>query len=142
MSIHLFLFFLQVVFLEGESFVPTSVGASSLSPILWMVMGASSLRTNDSESLVRVRDISGFIANNLESTEHETLVLEDTDIPGGEALLQALQCKLSMGKQAFVIAFEAVKRATRNMKIKKQYPAERRELRERGRKKGQTTAEV
>ncbi|XP_075482702.1 uncharacterized protein LOC142522967 [Primulina tabacum] len=134
---------IKVVFVEGETFIPTSVGASSLAPMLWMVMGASTLHTSDSESLVRVRTISGFIANNLESTEHETLVLEDTDLPGGGPLLQALQGKLSMGKEAFVIASEAVKTATRNLLIKKQYSAERRELRKRGRndKKGQTTAE-
>ncbi|KZV22531.1 tRNA (guanine-N(7)-)-methyltransferase non-catalytic subunit wdr4 [Dorcoceras hygrometricum] len=129
---------------QREAYIPTSVSSSPLYPVLWMVMGASSLHTSDSESLVRVRAISGFAADNLESKVHETFVLEDTDVPGGMALLEELQHKLSIGKEAFVIASEAVKIATRNLLIKKHYSAERREFRKRGRndKKGQATDEL
>ncbi|KAL0419881.1 UNVERIFIED_CONTAM: tRNA (guanine-N(7)-)-methyltransferase non-catalytic subunit wuho [Sesamum radiatum] len=132
----------KVVSVEGETFIPTSIGAAPSFPLLWMVMGASSLQSNDSALLARVRAVSGFTANTSESTESETSVLEDTEIPGGEPLLQALQGKLSIGEEAFSTAAEAVKTAMRNLLIKKQYSAERREFRKRGRndKKNQTPA--
>ncbi|KAL0435714.1 UNVERIFIED_CONTAM: Ribosome biogenesis protein bop1-B [Sesamum radiatum] len=131
-----------VVSVEGETFIPTSIGAAPSSPLLWMVMGASSLQSNDSALLARVRAVSGFTTNTSVSTEPEMLVLEDTEIPGGEPLLQALQGKLSIGEEAFSTAAEAVKTAMRNLLIKKQYSAERREFRKRGRndKKNQTPA--
>lgn len=131
-----------MVSVKGETFIPTSVGAATSVPLLWMVMGASSIRSNDSELLARVRVISGFGAESSESVVPETLVLEDTEVPGGEPLLQALQGKLSIGEEAFSSAAEAVKRAMRNLLIKKQYSAERREFRKRGRndKKNQTPA--
>ncbi|KAI3449660.1 hypothetical protein Pfo_006325 [Paulownia fortunei] len=132
----------KVVAVKGETFIPTSVGAASSVPLLWMVMGASSLQSNDSALLARVRVVSGFGGNSSESVVRETLVLEDTEIPGGEPLLQALQGKLSIGEEAFSTAAEAVKTAMRNLLIKKQYSAERREFRKRGRndKKNQTPA--
>ncbi|KAL0371289.1 UNVERIFIED_CONTAM: tRNA (guanine-N(7)-)-methyltransferase non-catalytic subunit wdr4 [Sesamum angustifolium] len=132
----------KVVSVEGETFIPTSIGVAPSFPLLWMVMGASSLQSNDSALLARVRAVSGFTANTSESTESETSVLEDTEIPGGEPLLQALQGKLSIGEEAFSTAAEAVKTAMRNLLIKKQYSAERREFRKRGRndKKNQTPA--
>ncbi|KAL2238852.1 tRNA (guanine-N(7)-)-methyltransferase non-catalytic subunit wdr4 [Sesamum indicum] len=133
----------KVVSVKGETFIPTSIGAAPSSPLLWMVMGASSLQSNDSALLARVRAVSGFTTNTSESTEPEVSVLEDTEIPGGEPLLQALQGKLSIGEEAFSTAAEAVKTAMRNLLIKKQYSAERREFRKRGRndKKNQTPAQ-
>lgn len=59
--------------------------------------------------------------------------MEDREIPGGEALLEALQGKLSIGEEAFATAADAVKTAMRNLLIKKQYSAERRDFRKRGR---------
>ncbi|KAK4407155.1 tRNA (guanine-N(7)-)-methyltransferase non-catalytic subunit wdr4 [Sesamum angolense] len=67
---------------QRETFIPTSIGAAPSFPLLWMVMGASSLQSNDSALLARVRAVSGFTANTSESTESETSVLEDTEIPG------------------------------------------------------------
>ncbi|KAK6141378.1 hypothetical protein DH2020_024869 [Rehmannia glutinosa] len=129
----------KVVAVKGETFIPTSIGASFSVPLLWMVMGASSLHSNDSTLLARVRVISGFGANQSESVSHEVSVLEDTEIPGGEPLLQGLQGKLSIGVST---AAEAVKTAMRNLLIKKNYSAERREVRKKGRndKKNQSPA--
>ncbi|CAA3028425.1 tRNA (guanine-N(7)-)-methyltransferase non-catalytic subunit wdr4 isoform X2 [Olea europaea var. sylvestris] len=123
----------KVVSIPGETFIPTSIGAASSAPVLWMVMGASGLHVSESASLARVRGISGFSTSASESLDLETLVLEDAEIPGGELLLQTLQGKLSIGKEAFSAAAEAVKTAMRNLLIKKQYSAERREFRKRGR---------
>ncbi|KAK6141349.1 hypothetical protein DH2020_024899 [Rehmannia glutinosa] len=132
----------KVVAVKGETFIPTSIGASFSIPLLWMVMGASSLHNTDSTLLARVRVISGFGSNQSESVSHETSVLEDTEIPGGEPLLQELQGKLSIGEEAFSTAAEAVKTAMRNLLIKKNYSAERREVRKKGRndKKNQSPA--
>lgn len=131
---------LQVVSVAGETFIPTSIAAASSVPLLWMVMGASSLNTTDSEHLARVRVVSGFAADQSKSFVPETWVVEDAEIPGGEPLLQALQGKLSIGEEASSKAAEAVKTAMRNLLIKKQYSTERREIRKRGRndKKNQT----
>ncbi|KAL3849878.1 hypothetical protein ACJIZ3_011760 [Penstemon smallii] len=131
----------KVVHVAGETFIPTSLGASSSVPLLWMVMGASSSNIHDFESLARVRVVSGFTTtNDSESLVSEKLVLADKEVPGGEPLLQALQGKLTIGKEAFVMAAEAVQTSMRNLLIKKQYSAERREFRKRGRndKKNQT----
>ncbi|KAL8548283.1 hypothetical protein ACS0TY_007561 [Phlomoides rotata] len=124
----------KVVSFKGETFIPTSIRAATSVPMLWMVMGASSLQSNDSSLLARVRIVSGFGS--------ESVVLEDREVPGGELLLQALQGKLSIGEEAFSTAAEAVKTAMRNLLIKKQYSAERRDFRKRGRndKKNQTTS--
>ncbi|KAK6141380.1 hypothetical protein DH2020_024871 [Rehmannia glutinosa] len=132
----------KVVAVKGETFIPTSIGASFSIPLLWMVMGASSLHNTDSTLLARVRVISGFGSNQSESVSHETSVLEDTEIPGGEPLLKELQGKLSIGEEAFSTAAEAVKTAMRNLLIKKNYSAERREVRKKGRndKKNQSPA--
>ncbi|KAG8389326.1 hypothetical protein BUALT_Bualt02G0217700 [Buddleja alternifolia] len=123
----------KVISVPGETFIPTSIGAASSVPLLWMVMGASSLHNNNSTLLVRVRVISGFTATSSKSIEHETSILEDREVPGGESLLEILQGKLSIGGEAFSTAAEAVKTAMRNLLIKKQYSAERREVRKKGR---------
>ncbi|KAH6826079.1 Transducin/WD40 repeat-like superfamily protein [Perilla frutescens var. hirtella] len=124
----------KVVSVAGETFIPTSIAAASSVPLLWMVMGASSLSTTNSALLARVRVVSGFAADHSESFVAESSsVIEDREIPGGEPLLQELQGKLSIGEEAFSTAAEAVKTAMRNLLIKKQYSTERRELRKRGR---------
>ncbi|KAL8529935.1 hypothetical protein ACS0TY_007125 [Phlomoides rotata] len=110
---------------QRETFISTSIGAATSVLMLWMVMGASSLQSNDSSLLARVRIVSGFGS--------ESVALEDREVPGGELLLQALQGKLSIGEEAFSTAAEAVKTAMRNLLIKKQYSAERRDFKKRGR---------
>ncbi|KAL8544027.1 hypothetical protein ACS0TY_004538 [Phlomoides rotata] len=110
---------------QRETFVSTSIWAATSVLMLWMVMGASSLQSNDSSLLARVRIVSGFGS--------ESVALEDREVPGGELLLQALQGKLSIGEEAFSTAAEAVKTAMRNLLIKKQYSAERRDFKKRGR---------
>ncbi|GFP92313.1 tRNA (guanine-n(7)-)-methyltransferase non-catalytic subunit wdr4 [Phtheirospermum japonicum] len=126
----------KVVDVKSETFIPTSIGPASSFPLLWMVMGASTIHSNDSTPLARVRVVSGFGPDQSES------VLDDKEIPGAEPLLQALQGKLSIGEAAFATSTEAVKTAMRNLLIKKQYSSERRELRKKGRndKKNQTPA--
>lgn len=123
----------QVISVSEENFIPTSIGSSSTERLLWMVMGASSLNSSDSTCVARVRVLSGFSGSNMESVEHETLILDDKDVPGGEVTLEKLQGSLLIEKQAFNAAAEAVKTAMRNLLIKKQYTEERREYRKRGR---------
>lgn len=67
-------------------------------------MGASSLYVNNDSAagLARVRVISGFGATNSES------VLEDREVLLGEAMLQELQGKFSIGEAAFSTTNEAV----------------------------------
>lgn len=124
---------IKVISNSEETFVPTSIGSSSTEQLLWMVMGVSSLNSSDSTSLARVRVLSGFGNSDLKSAEHETLILDDKDVPGGEVMLKKLQGTLSIEKQAYAAAAEAVKTAMRNLLIKKQYTEENRENRKRGR---------
>ena len=124
---------LQVVSVAGETFIPTSISASSSVPLLWMVMGASSLSATDSAPLARVRVVSGFGAHHSEPIVPETSVVEDKEVPGGEPLLEALQGRLTISEEASLTTAEAVKTAMRNLRIKKQYSAEGRDFRKRGR---------
>nr|GMC86557.1 tRNA (guanine-N(7)-)-methyltransferase non-catalytic subunit wdr4 isoform X1 [Ipomoea batatas]GMD68992.1 tRNA (guanine-N(7)-)-methyltransferase non-catalytic subunit wdr4 isoform X1 [Ipomoea batatas] len=119
----------KVVRIDGETFIPTSLGAGAASAeFLWLVMGISSLNASESGSLARVRVLSGF-----GKTDQEPSFLEDKDVPGGEATLEKLQGDLCIKTEVFLTAAEAVKTAMRNLLIKKQYSAERREFRKRGR---------
>ncbi|EYU46561.1 hypothetical protein MIMGU_mgv1a008032mg [Erythranthe guttata] len=135
----------KVISVDGEPFIPTSIGASSSVPLLWMVMGASSISqpNNNKDStalLARVRVLSGFDFNGSDSISHETRVLEDKEVPYSDPLLLELQGKLCIGEEAFSTAAQAVKMSMRNLLIKKHYSAERREVRKKGRndKKNQT----
>lgn len=127
------LWFLQVVSIAGENFIPTSLGSSSSSGSLWMVTGASNLPGFDYPSPSRVKVISGFKKSSPEPVEHEPNVMEDDDIPGGMKLLEKLQGSASIEEKVFLAAAEAVKTAMRNLLIKKQYPVEKREFRKRTR---------
>ncbi|XP_024968344.1 tRNA (guanine-N(7)-)-methyltransferase non-catalytic subunit wdr4 [Cynara cardunculus var. scolymus] len=124
---------LKVVSINGEDFIPTSIGTSLTSNFLWMVMGVSNLPGFDSSSLARVRIISGLTNCNSESGDQNHNILEDQQVPGGETLLQQLQGSLSIDKDVFSAAAEAVKTSMRNLLIKKQYSSEKREFRKRGR---------
>ncbi|KAI7747579.1 hypothetical protein M8C21_004149 [Ambrosia artemisiifolia] len=127
----------RVVSIIEEDLIPTSLGTSLTSDFLWMVMGVSNLPGFNS-SLARLRVISGLTKQNSESSEDHHNILEDKHVPCGEQLLQHLQGSLSIDKEVFSAAAEAVKTSMRNLLIKKQYSSERREFRKRGRndKKG------
>lgn len=124
---------LQVISISGETFIPTSLGFASTEHFLWMVMGVSSLHGSDFTSLARVRVLSGFSKSNIAMVESKASILDDKDIPGGELTLHKLQGTLSIEKEVFSSAAEAVKAAMRNLLIKKQYSTEKREYRKRGR---------
>lgn len=123
-----FLWFLQVVSIKGENFVPTNLGSSSSSGLLWMVTGAANLPRFDHPSASRVKVISGFKKSSSPEAV-EANVLEDDDIPGGVKLLEKLQGSASVEEKVFVTVAEAVKTAMCNLLIKKQYSVEKREFR-------------
>lgn len=123
-----FLRFLQVVSIKGENFVPTNLGSSSSSGLLWMVTGAANLPRFDHPSASRVKVISGFKKSSSPEAV-EANVLEDDDIPGGVKMLEKLQGSASVEEKVFVTVAEAVKTAMCNLLIKKQYSVEKREFR-------------
>lgn len=123
-----FLWFLQVVSIKGENFVPTNLGNSSSSGLLWMVTGAANLPRFDHPSASRVKVISGFKKSSSPEAV-EANVLEDDDIPGGVKMLEKLQGSASVEEKVFVTVAEAVKTAMCNLLIKKQYSVEKREIR-------------
>lgn len=125
----------QAVFVE-ESFVPTSIGLSLSTGLLWMVMGASNLPGSVSTHLfVRIRAISDLHRCLSDSHGNDLVVVEDKNIPGGEDLLVALQGCLDVSKEEGKLAATAaaLKVAMHNLLIKKQYSVEKRELRKRSR---------
>ncbi|KAH9785801.1 tRNA (guanine-N(7)-)-methyltransferase non-catalytic subunit [Citrus sinensis] len=118
----------QVVSIKGENFVPTNLGSSSSSGLLWMVTGAANLPRFDHPSASRVKVISGFKKSSSPEAV-EANVLEDDDIPGGVKMLEKLQGSASVEEKVFVTVAEAVKTAMCNLLIKKQYSVEKREFR-------------
>ncbi|KAK6940794.1 WD40 repeat [Dillenia turbinata] len=102
------------------------------SEFLWMVSGVSSLCGVGSPSLVGVRVLS-LSKKFATDTTDEPMVLEDREIPGGEKLLEKLQGSVSIEEKLFPVAAGAMKTAMHNLFTKKQYPAENREFRKRGR---------
>ncbi|KAL5796675.1 hypothetical protein ACOSQ2_001495 [Xanthoceras sorbifolium] len=123
----------KVVSIKGENFIPTSLANSSSTGLLWMVTGVSNLPGFDFPSVSRVRVISGFNKSSPDCLEHEPLVLEDSDIPGGMKLLEKLQGSVKVEEKVFSAAAEAVKTAMCNLLIKKQYSSDKREYRKRTR---------
>ncbi|KAK8506218.1 hypothetical protein V6N11_059772 [Hibiscus sabdariffa] len=123
----------KVVSIDGENFVPTSLGSSISGGLLWMVTGASKFRGSDVSSLSRVKVISGFKKSNPNASEQEPTVLADSEIPGGAKLLEKLQGSISIDEKVFLAAADAVKTAMCNLLIKKQYSDEKREFRKRTR---------
>ncbi|KAH9729792.1 tRNA (guanine-N(7)-)-methyltransferase non-catalytic subunit [Citrus sinensis] len=118
----------KVVSIKGENFVPTNLGSSSSSGLLWMVTGAANLPRFDHPSASRVKVISGFKKSSSPEAV-EANVLEDDDIPGGVKMLEKLQGSASVEEKVFVTVAEAVKTAMCNLLIKKQYSVEKREFR-------------
>ncbi|XP_052169941.1 uncharacterized protein LOC127786522 isoform X2 [Diospyros lotus] len=123
----------KVISITGEVFIPTSLGISFSGKLLWVVTGVSNLQGIDSNSLTRVRAVSGFSETNPDSVKLEPKVLEDNDIPCGVQLLEKLQGGDSIEKEVFVATAETLRTAMRNLLVKKQYTAEKREFRKRGR---------
>ncbi|KAJ6852257.1 putative tRNA (guanine-N(7)-)-methyltransferase non-catalytic subunit WDR4 [Iris pallida] len=129
------LYFLKTVYMEG-SFIPTSLGLSPSAKQLWVVMGASNLPSPGSTQLLaRVRVISGLDHFVLKPHGCDPIILEDEDVPGGEDLLRKLQGSLDASKEEVTLAAtaSALKASMHNLLIKKQYSAEKRELRKRSR---------
>ncbi|PSR94810.1 GMP reductase [Actinidia chinensis var. chinensis] len=120
----------EVISVDGEAFIPTSLGISSSADFWWMVTGVSNLRGSDLTSLARVKVISGFTKIN-PSGDLETTVLEDDDVLGGMQLLEKLQGSASVKEEVFLGVAETLKIAMRNLLIKKQYSMERRDFRKR-----------
>ncbi|CAN6690695.1 unnamed protein product [Malus baccata var. baccata] len=123
----------KVVSIEGDAFIPTSLGTSSSSGLLWMVTGASNLHDSQYPCVARVKVISGFKESTPDSVEHGSIVLKDNEIPGGEKLLEKLQGRVSFDENFFLTAAEALKTSMSNLLIKKQYSTEKREFRKRTR---------
>ncbi|KAL7200715.1 hypothetical protein ACSBR1_032613 [Camellia fascicularis] len=123
----------KVISIMEEAFIPTSLGTSSSTKLLWMVTGISNLQGSDFTSLARVKVVSGFDKTNPDSGELDPIVLEDNDIPHGMQLLEKLQGSASIEKVVISAAAETVKTTMRNTLIKKQYSADKREFRKRGR---------
>ncbi|KAM1805416.1 hypothetical protein ACFX12_031170 [Malus domestica] len=123
----------QVVSIEGDAFIPTSLGTSLSSGLLWMVTGASNLHDSQYPCMARVKAISGVKETSPDSVEHGPIVLKDAEIPGGEKLLQKLQGRVSFDDNFFLTAAEALKISMSNLLIKKQYSTENREFRKRTR---------
>ncbi|KAM1169344.1 hypothetical protein ACFX19_031681 [Malus domestica] len=123
----------KVVSIEGDAFIPTSLGTSLSSGLLWMVTGASNLHDSQYPCMARVKAISGVKETSPDSVEHGPIVLKDAEIPGGEKLLQNLQGRVSFDDNFFLTAAEALKTSMSNLLIKKQYSTENREFRKRTR---------
>lgn len=122
-----------MVSIKGDAFIPTSLGTSFSSGLLWMVTGASNLHDSQHPCLSRVKVISGFKESSPDFVQHGPIVLEDDEIPGGEKLLEKLQGRVSFDRNYFLTAAEALKTSMSNLLIKKQYSTEKREFRKRGR---------
>ncbi|XP_068634912.1 uncharacterized protein [Aristolochia californica] len=118
-----------------ETFIPTCLGMSCSTERLWIVTGASNLPSSTTLPLACVKVVSRLQICNLDSNSAGPVVLENDSIPGGEKLLEKLQGSVNAGKEekAFAEAAEAVKASMRNLLIKKQYSAEKREFRKRSR---------
>jgi tRNA (guanine-N(7)-)-methyltransferase subunit TRM82 len=123
-----------------KSYIPTSLALASSKEYLWTIMGASNLPSSDVSSnkeqlLTRVRIVSFVQKDSLDACNRDPILLEDSQVPGGEKLLMQLQGSLDAAAQeaAFAAAAAAVRTSLQNMMIKKQYSVERRELRKRNR---------
>ncbi|PQQ16911.1 tRNA (guanine-N(7)-)-methyltransferase non-catalytic subunit wdr4 [Prunus yedoensis var. nudiflora] len=127
------LYVAKVVSIKGDAFIPTSLGTSFSSELLWMVTGASNLHDSQHPCLSRVKVISGFKERGPDFVQHGPIVLEDDAIPRGEKLLEKLQGGVSFDENYFLTAAEALKTSMSNLLIKKQYSTEKREFRKRGR---------
>ncbi|GER29750.1 tRNA (guanine-N(7)-)-methyltransferasenon-catalytic subunit [Striga asiatica] len=93
---------------------------------VWTKAGLSNCNKEREEIMPAITDLCA-------TSDGSLRVLDDLEIPGSKPLLQELQGKTTISKEAFFTAAEAVKTAVRNLLIKKQYLEERRELRKKER---------
>ncbi|KAM7521610.1 hypothetical protein LguiA_011512 [Lonicera macranthoides] len=96
----------------GQDFIPTCLGTTLSSELLWMVMGVSNLHGSDCASLDRVRLSLVLTKTDLNWVR---MVLADTEITEGEKLLRSLLIE----KEVFSAAAEAVKTGLNNLVIEK-----------------------
>ncbi|GAB2234604.1 hypothetical protein Droror1_Dr00003861 [Drosera rotundifolia] len=123
----------KVVSFPGEAFVPTKLASGSSAGLLWMVSGVSSLAGAKASCLARVKVASGFKRTAEDSHEDELTLLDDSEIPGGEKLLQKLQGSVRVESNLLSAAADAVRAAMSKLLIKKQYTVEKRDFRKRRR---------
>ncbi|KNA23757.1 hypothetical protein SOVF_022210 [Spinacia oleracea] len=123
---------LKVVYVPGETFIPTKLGMTLSGSLLWMVTGASNLPGSKESSFARIRVVSDFKKSSHES-DPEPRVLEDTEIPEGEKLLEKLQGSVSVDSAVFTAAAEALNSAMSSLLRKKQYSDEKRDFRKKTR---------
>lgn len=118
--------------MPGETFIPTKLGMTLSGSLLWMVTGASNLPGSKESSFARIRVVSDFKKSSHES-DPEPRVLEDTEIPEGEKLLEKLQGSVSVDSAVFTAAAEALNSAMSSLLRKKQYSDEKRDFRKKTR---------
>lgn len=118
---------LQVVSIAGENFVPTCLGNSPSTRMLWMVTGVSGLPGCSHPSLARLRVIADI------DVGQEPAILGDDKVPEGKKLLETLQGTACVDENVLLAAAEAVKTAMCNLLVKKQYPQEDMESRKKSR---------
>ncbi|CAN6464868.1 unnamed protein product [Victoria cruziana] len=104
-----------------KSFIPTSLRIGSMGR-LWLVAGASDARPSNAVS-------------EPENAKKQPTILEEAEVPGGTELLKVLQGRILDDEDVatFALVAEAANRAMHNLLIKRQYPAEKRELRKKNR---------
>ncbi|KAF3796089.1 tRNA guanine-N7-methyltransferase non-catalytic subunit [Nymphaea thermarum] len=125
-----------------KSFIPTSLRISSVGH-LWIIAGAS--ETYPSNAVSEPEDakqmpntgVCAFACIKVIrlSDQQQATILEEAEVPGGTELLKGLQGKIldDADVATFALVAEAANRALHNLLIKRQYPAEKRELRKRNR---------
>ncbi|KAL9256729.1 tRNA (guanine-N(7)-)-methyltransferase non-catalytic subunit wdr4-like protein [Drosera capensis] len=123
----------KVVSFPGETFVPTKLASGSSAELLWMVSGVSSLPGAKASCLARVKVASGFNRTAEDSHEDELTLLDDSEITGGEKLLEKLQGSMRVESELLSAAADAVRAAMSNLLMKKQYTVENRDFRKRRR---------
>ncbi|XP_021762722.1 tRNA (guanine-N(7)-)-methyltransferase non-catalytic subunit wdr4-like [Chenopodium quinoa] len=123
---------LKVVPVPGETFIPTRLGTKLSGNLLWMVTGASNLPGTKESSFARIRAVSCFKKKSNDS-DLEPRVLEDTEVPGGDQLLEKLQGSVSVESTVFSAAADALNAAMSSLLRKKQYSDEKRDFRKKTR---------
>ncbi|CAN6464866.1 unnamed protein product [Victoria cruziana] len=125
-----------------KSFIPTSLRIGSMGR-LWLVAGASDARPSNAvsepENAKKVPSNSLFSFACIKvislSDQQQPTILEEAEVPGGTELLKVLQGRILDDEDVatFALVAEAANRAMHNLLIKRQYPAEKRELRKKNR---------
>ncbi|XP_031478416.1 uncharacterized protein LOC116249314 [Nymphaea colorata] len=125
-----------------KSFIPTSLRISSVGH-LWIIAGASEMcpsnAVSEPEDAKQMSNtgVCAFACIKVISLsdQQQATILGEAEVPGGTELLKGLQGKIldDADVATFALVAEAANRALHNLLIKRQYPAEKRELRKRNR---------